>query len=308
MAANTQQLRIGASGFVYALLTESSDVLSGTPTYGSPVSCPNVKTIDFDPASSLFTGFYDDGPKFSADTVGVMKLTATFADLSPTNEAALLGHTYTGGQVQKKATDASPYVAIGWKTLRTGTTGGTNIYDYFWLYKCKARKPQVAAQTKADTISPSEVQLEFNCVALISQGGLYQNKLRTDDDAAAAATISGFFSTVALPSADLTALTVTAAEGSAGTIAFTFAKGSGASFSMAADSANSVTMPVYLVSTGALRAGTYVIGAAGTTVVVVFTPTVAFGGSASAVAVVNAGAKDTSGIGCTPYSVQIDNL
>jgi phi13 family phage major tail protein len=309
MAANTQQLRIGASDFVYAILTESSDVSGGTPSYGTVTSCPNIKSIDFDPASSLFTGFYDDGPKFAADTVGVMKLTATWADLSPTNEAALLGHTYTGGQVQKKATDQSPYVAIGWKTLRTGTNSGSLIYDYFWLYKAKARKPQVSAQTKADTISPSEVQLEFNAVSLISQSGLYQTKLRTDDTDAAAATISGFFTTVALPSANLNALGVTAAEGSTpGTIEFTFAKTGGASFSMASASITTTTCPVYLVSDGSLVAGAYVVGSAGTTVVVTFTPTTPFGGSASALVAVNAGAKDTSGIGCTPYSVVIANL
>jgi phi13 family phage major tail protein len=309
MSANTQQLRIGASGFVYAVLTESSDVSGGTPTYGTVTSCPNIKTIDFDPASSLFTGFYDDGPKFAADTVGVMKLTATFADLSPDNEAVLLGHTYTGGAIQKKATDQSPYVAIGWKTLRTGTNSGALIYDYFWLYKAKARKPQVSAQTKADSISPSEVQLEFNAVSLISQSGLYQSKVRTDDTAAAAGTISGFFSAVYLPGADMTALTVTAAEGTAGDagkILFTFAKGSGSSFSMESTSITTTSCACYVL--GALKAGTFSVGSAGTTVVVKFTPTVAFGGSDIGTVVVTAGAKDTNGIGCTPYSVEITSL
>lgn len=313
MAANTQRLRIGASDFVYAVLNESTDIAGGTPTYGSVVSCPNIKSIAFDPGSSLFTGFYDDGPKFSADTIGVLKLTVNFGDLSPTNEAALLGHTYSAGQIQQGITDQSPYVAIGWKTLRLGTVSGTKVYDYYWLYKGKFRKPNLDAKTKEATISPADIVLEGNFVGLNatvnSITGLYANKLRTDDDAAAVATVSGFFSTVAFPAANLNALTVTAAEsGTPGSIAFTFAKAGGASFSMDANTPSSVTMPVYLVGTGALVAGTYATAGAGATVVVTFTPTTPFGGSASAIATVTAGAKDTSGIGCTPYSVEIANL
>lgn len=313
MAANTQRLRIGASDFVYAVLNEATDVAGGTPTWGSVVSCPNIKSVAFDPGSSLFTGFYDDGPKFSADTVGVLKLTVNFGDLSPTNEAALLGHAYSAGQVQQGITDQSPYVAIGWKTLRLGTVSGTKVYDYYWLYKARARKPNLDAKTKEASISPADIVLEFNAVGLNatvnSVVGLYANKLRTDDDAAAAGTITGFFSTVALPAANLAALTCTAAEsGTAGSVAFTFAKAGGASFSMDANTPSAVTMPVYLVTTGALVAGSYATAGAGATVVVTFTPTTPLGGTASVIATVTAGAKDTSGIGCTPYSVQIDNL
>lgn len=314
MAANTQRLRIGASDFVYAVQNESTDVAGGTPTWGAVVSCPNIKSLAFDPGSSLFTGFYDDGPKFSADTVGVLKLTVNFGDLSPTNEAALLGHTYGAGQVQQSSTDQSPYVAIGWKTLRLGTVSGVKVYDYYWLYKARARKPNLDAKTKEASITPSDIVLEFNAVALNatvnSITGLYANKLRTDDDAAAAATVAGFFTTVALPAANLNALAVTAAEssGTPGSIEFTFAKTGGASFSMDANTITAVTCPVYLVTTGALVAGAYSVGTAGATVVVTFTPTTPFGGSASAIVAVNSGAKDTSGIGCTAYSVQIDTL
>jgi phi13 family phage major tail protein len=307
MAANTQRLRIGASDFVYAIMNESTDIVGGTPTWGTVTSCPNTKSVAFDPGSSLFTGFYDDGAKFSADTVGVLKMTVNFGDLSPTNEAALLGHTYTNGQIQQKTTDQSPYVAVGWKTLRLGTNSGTAIYDYYWLYKGKARKPSLDAQTKAETISPADVVLEFNFVGLLSQSGLYSNKLRTDDDAAAAATISGFFTTVPLPSANLNALSVVAAEvGTSGTIGFTFSKAGGASFSMDSSTPSNVTMPVYVA--GVLKAGSYSTGSAGTTVVVTFTPTVAFGGTDTATVCVTAGAKDTSGVGCTPYSVQLTGL
>jgi len=223
-------------------------------------------------------------------------------DISPTAEAALLGHTYTGGQVQQGTNDQAPYVAIGWKTLRTGSS----VYDYYWLYKGKFRKPSIDAKTKEASISPADFVLEGNFVGLTSKTGLYSNKLRTDDDAAAAATISGFFSTVPLPTANLGALTVTAAEGTAGDakkILYTFAKAGGASFSMDSSTITTVTCPCYVA--GALKAGTYTVGAAGTTVVVKFAPTVAFTSAQVVTCPVTAGAKDTDGIGATPYSVAV---
>ena len=306
MAANTPRLRIGASDIVYAVLDEASDVVAGTPTWGTVTALPNAKAISFDPGSSLFTGFYDDGAKFSADTVGVLKLQLTLGDITPTAEAEILGHTYTGGQIQQTTLDQAPYVAIGWKTLRTGSSA---VYDYYWLYKGKFRKPTIDAKTKEATITPTDVVLEGNFVGLISKAGLYANKLRTDDDAAAAATITGFFTTVPLAAANLNALTVTAAEGTAGDsgkILYTFAKAGGASFSMSSTSITTTTCACYV--SGALKAGAFVVGAAGTTVVVKFTPTVAFGGSDVGTVIVTAGAKDTDGVGCTPYSVAISSL
>jgi phi13 family phage major tail protein len=302
MAANTPRLRIGASDIVYAVLNEASDVVGGTPTWGTPVSLPNAKAISFDPGSSLFTGFYDDGAKFSADTVGVLKLQLTLGDITPTAEAEILGHTYTGGQIQQTTLDQAPYVAVGWKTLRTGTS----VYDFYWLYKGKFRKPTIDAKTKEATITPTDVVLEGNFVGLTSKAGLYANKLRTDDDAAAAATITGFFTTVPLATANLNALTVTAAEGTAGDakkIVYTFAKTGGASFSIAPTTITTTTCPCYVA--GALKAGAYVVGAAGTTVVVKFTPTSAFTSAQVVTCPVTAGAKDTDGVGATPYSVAI---
>jgi phi13 family phage major tail protein len=306
MAATTQRLRIGASDVVYAVLNESSDIAGGTATWGSPVSLPNVKSIGYDAGASIFTGFYDDKAGFSADAQGVQTLTVNFADVSPENRAALLGQTYANGETSQNFTDVSPYVALGFKTLRTGTFGGLKVYDYFWFFKGLCKKPSIDAQTKAESISPADVVLEFNFVGLNSSAGVYMKHARTDDDALPAATLSGFFTAVALASANLNALTVTAAEGTvgnAGKILFTFAKTGGASFSINASTISTVTCPVYVA--GALKAGTYAVAAAGTTVVVTFTPTVAFTSAQVATAIVTAGAKDNSGIGATPYSVAI---
>lgn len=306
MAANTQRLRIGASDVVYALVDESTDVAGGTTTWQTPVSLPNVKSIGLEANASLFTGFYDDKAGFAADAQGVLSLTINQADISPTNKAALLGQTYANGEITEKYTDVSPYVAIGFKVLRTGLYGGLKVYDYFWLFKGVAKKTSMTANTKAETIAPVDAVLEFNFVGLNSDPGTKLKHARTDDDALPAATLSGYFTNCALASANLNALTVTAAEGTvgdAGKILFTFAKTGGASFAMNAGTINTVSCPVYVA--GVLKAGAYVVAAAGTTVVVKFTPTVAFTGSDKAHAIVTAAAKDANNVSCTPYSVEI---
>lgn len=306
MAASTRRMRIGASDVVYAVANDSTDVVGGTMTWGTPAAIPDVKNIAWDSGSSVYSGFADDMLAHSADAQGVQMLTLTFAGMTPETRAALLGQTYANGETTQKYTDTSPYVAIGFKTLKSGKSGGNPVYDYFWFFKGLCKKPSMDAATKAETIAPSDVVLEFHFAGLQSSPGTFMKHAATDDDALPAATLTGFFTNVALASANLNALTVTAAEGTltnAGKILFTFAKTGGASFSMNASTINTVSCPVYVA--GALKAGAYVVAGAGTTVVVTFTPTVAFAGSDVATAIVTAAAKDNSGVGATPYSVAI---
>jgi phi13 family phage major tail protein len=298
--------RIGASDLVYAILDADTDVIGGTPTYGTPVALANLAKIVVNPNGSGVVGFSDDKPSTAAETIGKIDLDFELADISQANYAALLGHGYANGAIDEKADDQSPFVAIGFKALRAGKYSGSKVYDYFWLYKGIFLKPQDTYETKKDSITLQNVTLKGLFVALDSNKS-WRFRLRTDD-AAAAGLLSSFFTQVTLPTADVTALSVALAQGTtthAGDLKLTFSKGSGASFGISALNAANVFIINITDDDEVLLPGTFVIGANGTTVVCYFTPTTAITASDNIVAMVTAGVRDSSGVACTPTCKEI---
>lgn len=298
--ALAQRPRIGLRDVVYAVLDESTDVVGGTPSYGTIYPLANSIEMSFDPGSSSASLFADDGLAFSAETTGEMKVTFGNADILPADMARILGHTYAAGQVVFNTLDQSPYIAIGAKMLRAGKDSTNLVYDYVWLYKCKLQKPKFDSRTKGASIEYQTPMLE-GLVSKLTSSGNYQLRMRTDDPDAVAATLSGFFSTVIMPSASLTAVTVGTIVGddSDNTITVPFAK-SGETFQMQIPATSEITVSV--VSTGALLAGTTVItrSNAGTAPTLILT-------NANIDAVeylvsVTSGVKDTNGVSVTPKS------
>lgn len=298
--ALAQRPRIGLKDVVYAVLDESTDVVGGTPIYGTVYPLANTLDLSFDPGSSSASLFADDGLAFSAETVGEMKITLGNADILPEDMARILGHTYANGQVVDNTLDQSPYIALGAKMLRSGKDSTNLVYDYVWMYKCKLSKPKFDAKTKGASIEYQTPMLE-GLVAKLTSSGNYRMRMRTDDPNAVAATLSGFFTTVTLPSASLTAVTVGTITGddSDNIITIPFAKG-GETFQMAIPTTAQITVSV--VSTGALLAGTTTItrSVAGVAPTLVLTNTnitnVAY------LVSVTADVQDTNGVHVTPLS------
>lgn len=298
--ALAQRPRIGLKDVVYAVLDESSDIVGGTPTYGTVYPLANSLDLSFDPGSSAASLFADDGLAFAAETVGEMKISLGNADVLPEDMARILGHTYANGQIVDNALDQSPYIALGAKMLRSGKDSTSLVYDYVWMYKCKLQKPKFDAKTKGASIEYQTPMLE-GLVAKLTSTNDYRMRMRTDDPNAVSATLTGFFTTVTLPSASLTAVTVGVIAGSTSgkTITVPFAKG-GETFLMSIPDANQITVSV--VSTGALIAGTTTItrstaGAAPTLILA----NANIAGVAYLVSV-TADVRDTNGVAVTPKS------
>ena len=298
--ALAQRPRIGLKDVVYAVLDESTDVAGGTPVWGTIYPLSNALDMSFDPGSATASLFADDGLKFASDTVGEMKITLGVADLLPEHVARLLGHEYSAGQIIDNVSDQSPYVALGAKLSRSGKDGANEVYDYVWLYKVKLSKPKFDAKTKGSSIEYQTPMMEGLVCALTSSGD-YRLRMRTDDPAASATTLTNFFTTVQLPGASMTAVSFASVAGddSDNTITLTFGK-SGESFAIA--NADDLGISVSVVSTGALIAGTstYTRSVAGVA------PTVTISNAnITAVAylvTVNASIKDTNGVAVTPTS------
>jgi len=295
-----QRPRIGLKDVVYAVLDESTDIVGGTPSYGTVYPLANSLDLSFDPGSSSASLFADDGLAFSAETVGEMKISLGNADILPEDMARILGHVYANGQIVDNSLDQSPYIALGAKMLRSGKDSTNLVFDYVWMYKCKLQKPKFDAKTKGASIEYQTPMLE-GLVAKLTATNDYRMRMRTDDPNAVAATLTAFFSTVTLPGASLTAVTVGTIAGSASahTITVPFAK-SGETFLMAIPDVSDITVSV--VSTGALLAGTTTItrSVAGAAPTLILT-NANIAGVAYLVSVTS-DVKDTNGVAVTPKS------
>ncbi len=291
---------IGAKDLVYALLSETSDVVGGTPTYGTVKSLAGLGKISMNPNGNAAVLYGDDQPLHVADSVGKIDLSFDLADIDPAAYAEILGHTYGAGGVLEKSTDQSPYVAIGFKRTHTGSS----VETYYWLYKVKFLKPDNSAETKKESISFQSLSLKAVGVPLISSG-VWRLWMRTDDPNASATTLNAFFSTVILSaSIDSGAFTLTSGTGVASTktMVLTFAKAGGGTATVA--NASNTNVYAILDSTKEILTPTsFTPGSASTTptLTIVFSSLTA----AAHTVFVESTLKDNNGIPCVAKAITV---
>jgi len=141
-------VRIGVDNLVYAIMTTEEDAET-EPVYGTVKTAPGVMSIGVNPNGSIETLFADDGPMESATTLGKIEVEIKKAALNTSNRADFLGHEVdaNGGLIYGD-NDTSPFIAIGFRTLRSDGT-----YRFSWLYKGRFAEPEDTNETKGDSIS-----------------------------------------------------------------------------------------------------------------------------------------------------------
>jgi phi13 family phage major tail protein len=135
---------IGVSDFHYAILTK--DDKTGT-TYQTPVPVPGLVEINIKPKSESAILYADNGPAETATSLGEVEVDINLADLPLDTQAILLGHTIANGVLVRKSTDSAPYVAIGFKSLKSNGKS-----RFTWLYKGRFELPEMANKTKEDKV------------------------------------------------------------------------------------------------------------------------------------------------------------
>ena len=196
--------RIGCDHLVYALMT-TEDGPTAAPVYGEVKSAPGVISVNINPNSSQETLFADDGPYDTATTLGKIDVEINKAELTTENKADLLGHAVdTNGGVVYADSDVPPWVAIGFRTLKSN-----GKYRYVWLYKGKFTDPEDNNETKGDSINFQTDTIKGQFVKLsniVKIGGkekrLWKYEIDADNADADADTISAWFNNVTLPSVD----------------------------------------------------------------------------------------------------------
>jgi phi13 family phage major tail protein len=97
------------------------------------------------PKSNTETLYCDDGPDETVTSLGEIDVEFEAKDIDLNTQAALLGHSVTGGVLVKKSTDTAPYVALGFKSKKSNGS-----YRYVWLYKGKFALQEQEYQTAED--------------------------------------------------------------------------------------------------------------------------------------------------------------
>jgi phi13 family phage major tail protein len=196
--------RIGCDNLVYAIMS-AEDTVTTAPTYGTAEKAPGVMSININANGSIETLFADDGPMDSASTIGKIEVEIQKNELTTKNKSDLLGHHVdaNGGLVSGDS-DTSPWVAIGFRTLKSN-----GKYRFVWLYKGRFSEPEDNNETKGDGINFQTDTIKGNFVKLIKSYDYETGKstrpwkyeLNEEDESANAITIGKWFTAPVFPSA-----------------------------------------------------------------------------------------------------------
>ncbi|WDU84208.1 major tail protein [Caloramator sp. Dgby_cultured_2] len=146
----------------YAKLTK--DDATGV-TYETPILTAGAISAKVSPKSDTQTLYADDGAFETASQLSEITVELELADLPLSVQADLLGHTVTNGVLEAKNTDQAPYVAIGWRSLKSN-----GKYRYYWLLKGKFQIPDDESKTKEDKANFQTAKITGTFVARIYDG------------------------------------------------------------------------------------------------------------------------------------------
>jgi len=136
---------VGLKDLHYALLLTDT---TGGVTYDTPVAVVGAIQANINPNPKLETLFADDGPMEIASILGEIELELIASDFDTDTQAVLLGHTVVGGVMTRGASDIAPWVAIGFRSLKSN-----GAYRYVWLHKGKFSVPEMKHETKGDEVN-----------------------------------------------------------------------------------------------------------------------------------------------------------
>lgn len=137
---------IGLDSLYYATVTEAEN---GEETYGKPEVLAKAIKADLSVEIAEAILYADDAAAESVKSFKNGKLSLGVDDIGIDKAQALTGaNVDDNGVLVSSADDVSPYVAIGFRALKSNGT-----YRYFWLYKVQFGVPATNLQTKGDSIS-----------------------------------------------------------------------------------------------------------------------------------------------------------
>jgi phi13 family phage major tail protein len=138
-------VQVGLNDLHVAILTKDDE--TGV-AYEAPIKIAGAITAKITPTENTETLYADDGPAEIASSMGEITVELSVKDLPMEIQAVLFGHALENGILIKQKDDQAPYVALGFKSLKSNKR-----YRYVWLLKGKFRLPEQSYQTKEEKVS-----------------------------------------------------------------------------------------------------------------------------------------------------------
>ena len=153
--------QIGLKNLYYAVMT--IDAETGAETYGTPKKIGYAVSVDIQPQIQT-ANLYGDDMAVATD-IALQEITVTIetTHIPLEDQAALLGHTYSNGQLTAKMSDTAPYVALLFESKKHD--GGIRCVK---LLKGKFAASQEQIQTKGANLEYQSPSLEGTFVAAAS--------------------------------------------------------------------------------------------------------------------------------------------
>ncbi len=295
--------KIGLSGLVLAQVI--SDDENGI-VYDTPFSIPGAVVATVNPNSSVETDYADNGAFFAQNNRGNTELSLEMIDITPENEAKMLGQKRVNGVTVETDLDQSPYFAFGAKILLAGSDeSGDAVYEYIWYAKGKFSVPESGGETKRDSITFGHKNLtaQFVKTQFVPDGqksGTIGTHCRTDDPAVPASVITNWFNAPVISTSQSTSAVSVIASVSSDKLVLTGSKGTSESFTFARETAKLGETIIVTDSSGNLVEGTLTFGGTATAPTITFTPD--DGENTFTCVTVTSGLKDNNGVGVTPMT------
>lgn len=143
---------IGLRNLVYSIMTK--DDFTGV-AYNTVKNIIDAMDAKITPKTNSDIVYADDGPSEVITVQGETTVELGVKYLPLDVQADLLGHSIVGGVLIRKASDIPPYVAIGYKTVKSN-----NKFRYIWLLKGKFEVPDQENQTKEAKANPKYPKLK----------------------------------------------------------------------------------------------------------------------------------------------------
>lgn len=168
--SNAKGVRVGMDKIHYAIMTDEE-----TETYSTPKPLPGAITGTVSPTTNNATLYADDQAWETATALGDVGIEINVADLPQESLADLLGATIDeNGVMVQTAQDVAPYVAIGWRSMKSN-----GKYRYFWYYKGRFQPNEESFQTKEDSPSFQTPSISATFIARQKDG---KWRVRVDED------------------------------------------------------------------------------------------------------------------------------
>ena len=155
---------IGLKNLYYAAITKDDN--TGT-TYDTPKKLGHAVSVDTQPTVQKGTLYGDDMAVATAIGLGEVAFTLETTEISPEDQAILLGATYDSvkSEVTSKSTDVAPYVGIAFESEKHD--GGIRCVK---LLKGRFAPSQETINTKGENIEFQVPKIEGTFVARQSDG------------------------------------------------------------------------------------------------------------------------------------------